>query len=151
MSLNSIKAFRHTGIVVSNMEESKHFYETILGLEVIQEFSDNSPYVNTLLNLTDANVSMCKLKTNDDFVIELLYYPNHKTINPQLPVHNNGICHLAFEIANADMLYDTFIDHNINVLSQPIVSSEKFAKVFFAIDPNNVHIECVEIIKNENV
>ena len=34
----------------------------------------------------------------------------------------------------------------IKFLSEPTVSSEKFAKVCFCIDPNNVRVELVEIL-----
>ena len=38
MSLPLVIGYRHTGIIVKDMEESLHFYRDILGLKVIQDF-----------------------------------------------------------------------------------------------------------------
>ena len=89
-----IKGYRHTGIVVKNMEESLFFYKDLLGFEIIQDYHDDSDYINTLLNLEGATVHMVKLKSMDDITLELLYYPNTSTDPHNLPIYNIGICHL---------------------------------------------------------
>ena len=37
-------------------------------------------------------------------------------------------------------------DKGVKFISEPTLSSEKFAKVCFCIDPNNVRVELVEIL-----
>ena len=39
---------RHSGFIVSDIGVSRHFYEEILGFEVIQAFEDNSSYINDI-------------------------------------------------------------------------------------------------------
>ena len=141
-----VSGFRHVGIIVKDMEESLHFYRDILGLKVIQNFKDESDYINRVMGLNDQCIHMVKMKTHDSVGVELLQYKNPLNSDIIPPLHNFGICHLAFQIKNAEKAYEALCKQNITVISKPIISSEKFAKVFFCVDPNNVRIECVEII-----
>ena len=146
MSNSLIKQFRHTGIIVKDMEDSRVFYEELLGLEVIQDYTDDSKYINDVLGLSDGNIHMIKLKTIDNYIIELLKYINHPTEDINRPFYNVGICHIAFTIENADMIYNKLIKENIKTISKPLLSSEKTAKVFFCVDPNGIRIELVEMV-----
>ena len=138
--------YRHTGIIVKDMKESLFFYRNILGLEVIQDFYDNSDYINEITGTINANVHMIKLRALDDSVIEILEYENYPTELIPHEIHNVGVCHIALRVKNANDAYERLIENNIKVLSKPILSSEKIAKVFFCIDPNNVRIELVEMV-----
>ena len=65
MTSTVLNGFRHTGIIVKNMNVSKHFYEHILGLVVMQDYEDDSKYINDVLGLSDAKIRMVKLKSID--------------------------------------------------------------------------------------
>lgn len=146
MSSTLVSGFRHVGIIVKDMSESLHFYRDILGLEVIQDFTDDSDYINKIMGLEKQLIHMIKMKTCDNVGVELLQYKNPFNSLEKLPLHNPGICHVAFQIKNAENTYEMLSKHQFTVVSKPVLSTEKFAKVFFCIDPNNVRIECVEII-----
>jgi catechol 2,3-dioxygenase-like lactoylglutathione lyase family enzyme len=137
---------RHTGIVCKDIELSLYFYRDILGFQVIQDFWDDSRYINDITGINDAKVHMIKLRAPDGTVIELLDYVTHPTDLNLLPVYNVGSCHLALQVLSAEHAYNTMIDHNIKVLSKPILSSEGIAKVFFCLDPSNIRIEIVELV-----
>ena len=47
---------------------------------------------------------------------------------------------------NIDKTYKWLKKNKIKVLSKPVLSSEKFAKVFFCLDPDGVRVELVEIL-----
>jgi len=72
--------YRHTGIIVKNMEESLYFYRDILGLELIQDFTDDSEYINKITGITNANVHAIKLKSEDGTVLEIIEYQNHQSL-----------------------------------------------------------------------
>ncbi len=148
-NISSEKAigFRHTGIIVENMYESQYFYQNLLGLVVIQDYSDDSKYINEVLGLTNGKIHMVKLKTEDGYIIELLDYVNHPTDFINAPFYNIGTSHIAFTVKNATRMYNTLINAGINVISKPLLSSEKTAKVFFCTDPNGIRVELVEIVK----
>lgn len=147
MSDKIVMGYRHTGIIVEDMSASLHFYRDLLGLKVIQDFSDNSDYINTITGISGGNVHMVKLETEDKkFVIELLEYLNHPTELIKQPVHNVGCCHVAFHVRNIDSAYERLSKEGVRFLSRPVLSSEKIAKVCFCIDPNNIRVELVEML-----
>ena len=148
MSLPLVIGYRHTGIIVKDMEESLHFYKDILGLKVIQDFSDNSEYINKITGITNADVHMIKLKAGDGTVLEILEYRNHPTELIDQPIYNVGASHIALQVKNAAKAYEILKEKGIKIISEPVLSSEKIAKVFFCFDPNNVRIELVEMLNS---
>jgi len=147
MSLPLVIGYRHTGIIVKNMESSRQFYENILGLEVVQDYEDDSNYINDVLGLSGGNIRMIKLKTQDGYIIELLEYINHPTKVLSSPFYNVGNCHIAFTVSDADEMYKKLLDKGIEIISRPLLSSEKTAIVFFCCDPNGIRVELVEMVK----
>jgi catechol 2,3-dioxygenase-like lactoylglutathione lyase family enzyme len=139
--------FRHTGIIVKHLKNSQIFYENILGLEVVQDYKDDSKYINDVLGLSDGKIHMVKLKTQDGYIIELLKYVNHPTEILNNPFYNVGNCHVSFTVDNADQMYEKLQNEGVVVISKPLLSSEKTAKVFFCIDPNGIRVELVEMVK----
>ena len=139
--------FRHTGIIVKHMKNSQIFYENILGLEVVQDYKDDSKYINDVLGLSDGKIHMVKLKTQDGYIIELLKYVNHPTEILNNPFYNVGNCHVSFTVDNADQMCEKLQNEGVVVISEPLLSSEKTAKVFFCIDPNGIRVELVEMVK----
>ena len=146
MSLPLVIGYRHTGIIVKDMEESLHFYRDILGFRVIQNFTDDSDYINKITGMTNANVHMIKLQAKDGTVLEILEYCNHPTKLIDQPIYNVGASHIALQVKNAERAYKILKEKGIKIISKPVLSSEKIAKVFFCFDPNDVRIELVEML-----
>jgi catechol 2,3-dioxygenase-like lactoylglutathione lyase family enzyme len=138
--------YRHTGIIVKDMAASLKFYRDILGIEVIQEFTDGTDYINTITGLKNGVAHFIKMKTPDGFVLELLEYTSHPTELIKHPIINVGICHIALAVRNADEAHKVLTKAGVKVLSEPVLSSEKIAKVFFCLDPNNIRVEMVEMV-----
>ena len=141
-----IQGFRHIGIIVSSMDASLKFYRDILGLEVIQDFTDDSDYINQITNISGGVAHFVKLKMNDGTVLELLEYPTHPTTPHNLSILNVGVCHLALRVSCADQAYQCLRKNKIEVLSEPVLSSEGIAKVFFCLDPDGIRVEMVEMV-----
>ena len=129
------------------MENSREFYADVLGLEIVQNYKDDSKYINDVLGISGGNIHMIKLKTIDGYIIELLEYINHPTEVVNTPFYNVGNCHLAFTVDNADQMYGKLLDKGIEIISKPLLSSDKTALVFFCCDPNGIRVELVEIVK----
>lgn len=146
MSNPIVAGYRHTGIIVKNMEKSLHFYRDLLGLEVLQDFIDDSDYINTITGLKGAKVHMIKMKAPDGTVLEILEYQTHPTQLIKHEIYNVGICHVALRVYDAEDAWKRLSEAGVRVLSKPVLSSEKIAKVFFCFDPNNVRIELVEMM-----
>lgn len=144
--MSIVCGYRHTGIIVSNMAKSVNFYCDILGFEKIQEFTDDSEYINNITGIVNGVAHFVKLKMRDGTVLELLEYPSHPSDPHNLSILNVGICHIALQVDSIDLAYEHLKSCGIKVLSKPTLSSEGFAKVFFCLDPDGVRVEMVEII-----
>ncbi len=142
-----VVGYRHTGIIVQNMDESLRFYKDILGLELIQEFTDDSDYINKITGINNGVAHFNKLKMQDGTVLELLQYPTHPTQKHNLGILNVGVCHVALRVENALEAHKSLVKKGIKVLSEPVLSSEGIAKVFFCIDPDGVRVELVEMLE----
>ena len=143
----AITAFRHVGVVVSDMAASLAFYRDLLEMEVWADFKDNSPYVQAVTGVPDANVWMIKLKAENGGSIELLQYLSH----PQdIPEPNKscdvGCNHFALEVEDLDATYKKLLEHGIQFNAPPCVSSDGGAKVTYCRDPEGVIVEFVEIL-----
>lgn len=141
-----VTGYRHTGIITKNIKESLYFYHEILGLEIIQEFTDDSEYINKITGIENGIAHFIKLQATDGTVIELLEYPSHPTEPHELSILNVGVLHIALRVENAENAYQELKQKNIKTLSEPVLSSEGIAKVFFCIDPDGTRVELVEMI-----
>lgn len=145
--MNSIVCgYRHAGIIVGDMDKSLFFYRDILGLEVIQEFTDDSDYINEITGIENGVAHFVKLKMGDGTVLELLEYPTHPTEAHHLSILNVGVCHIALQVYSSEEAYAKLVSKNVKVLSRPVLSSEGIAKVFFCLDPDGVRVELVEMV-----
>jgi catechol 2,3-dioxygenase-like lactoylglutathione lyase family enzyme len=142
-----VTGFRHVGIIVKSMDKSLNFYRDILGLEVIQDSTDDSEYINTITGVKVGSVHFIKLKMPDKTVIELLEYPSYPTNSHNVSFLNVGICHFAIQVDSAKHMHDKLVNNGIEVISEPVLSSEGIAIVFFCLDPDGVRVELVQIIK----
>ena len=111
--MNKILGLRHCGIICKNINKSLFFYKNILGLKIIQDFWDDSQYINKISNLKRAKVHMIKLKLNDKNILELLEYKTHPTKSFKLPIINVGLCHLALQVDDIEKTYKWYLE-NVN-------------------------------------
>ena len=141
-----VKGYRHTGIICKDLDKSLEFYRDFLGLEVIQDFWDDSDYMNKITGIQNANTHMIKLKAGDGTVVELLDYITHPTDLIKQEIYNVGACHIAFQVYDVDEAYHNLSRKGVRFISEPVLSSEGFAKVCFCFDPSNTRIELVELV-----
>jgi catechol 2,3-dioxygenase-like lactoylglutathione lyase family enzyme len=141
-----VKGFRHPGIICKDIVKSLEFYRDYLGFTVIQDFWDESEYINKITGISKANVHMIKLKAHDGTVLELLDYITHPTELIEQEVYTVGACHLALQVYDIEVAYEELVSKGVSFISRPILSSEGIAKVCFCFDPNNTRIELVEML-----
>jgi catechol 2,3-dioxygenase-like lactoylglutathione lyase family enzyme len=144
----AIVAIRHTGIVVSDMERSLEFYRDMLGMEVWADFKDDSEYVQSMTDVSGANIWMVKLKAGDGVSIELLQYLSHPAPVPE-PTRacDIGCNHVALQVDDLDVLYEKLQAKGIHFNAPPTFSPDGGAKVTYCRDPEGVIIELVELTK----
>ena len=142
-----MKALRHAGIAVSDMEKSVRFYRDLLGLKVVKDFREEGEYIDKISALKGVNLWMIKLVADDGGMVELLKYESH----PGRPRTNSrlidiGGTYVAFSVEDVEKEYKKLKAADIEFNSQPVVSPDGYAKVAFCKDPNGFFIELVQVL-----
>ena len=144
-----MKAVRHFGVVVTNMEASLAFYRDLLGLKIRREMLEEGEFIDTISGMKDIKVRTVKMTAdNGDTLVELLCYASHprKRIgNSELP--NIGASHVAFTVENVEQEYRKLQEAGVRFNCPPQVSVDGKAKVTFCFDPDGVPVELVEELK----
>ena len=139
-----MKAIRHIGIVVNNLNKAISFYKDILGLKIQREMNETGEYIDNISALINVNVKTIKMSADDGNLIELLYYESHprKAINRD--ICDMGYSHIAFTVDNLDYEYKRLKEKGLKFNWGPQISPDGKAKVAFCRDPEGNLIELVE-------
>ena len=141
--MNTDFSIRHFGIVVKDLEDSLSFYENLLDFKVFKKMKESGPEISTFLGINNVEVTTVKMKNQFNQMIELLCYK--KQINKNdIFINQLGPTHIALSVSNLDVLYQKFKNQNIEFISSPTITSDKFAKVAFCKAPEGTFIELVE-------
>lgn len=142
-----MKHIRHTGIVVTNLKKSLHFYQDLLGLRIVKRMNESSDYIDKISGLSNVRVTTVKMSAKDGNLIELLYYHSHPRNAPaKKEIYDIGISHVAFTVENLDKEYKRLSKANVQFNSSPEVSPDGYAKVVFCKDPDGNLIELVQVL-----
>jgi catechol 2,3-dioxygenase-like lactoylglutathione lyase family enzyme len=145
-----MKAIRHIGIVVSDIDKALHFYRDLLGLTIEKDMLEQGPYIDRILNLHDVSVRTVKMAADDGNLVELLHFKSHSTVTDKIKEINVvGCSHVAFTVENLDEVYQRLLNEDIIFNSPPQYSPDDYAKVAFCKDPDGTLIELVEVIRKE--
>lgn len=126
-----ILGFHHVAIIVSDYAQSKQFYTTMLGAEILEETyrAERQSY-------------KLDLKFADGSQIELFSFPNPPP-RPTTP-EACGLRHLAFRVENIEQAVE-FLAQN-TIVYEPIRTDELTGKRFtFFRDPDGLPLEFYEV------
>lgn len=140
-----MKAVRHIGITIKDLDQAIDFYKSLMGLKIIRRMEESGKFIDYLSGLKKVRVTTVKMATDDGSLIELLYYHSH----PRLTGKKKEICaiglsHLAFTVGDLNKLYKKLINKGIKFNCAPRISKDGKAKVTFCRDPEGNLIELVE-------
>ncbi|RXR19105.1 VOC family protein [Flavobacterium amnicola] len=125
-----LRKIHHIALICSDYQKSKHFYTSILGLEIIQE-RYRAERQSFKLDLT----------LNGIYTIELFSFPDppKRVSRPEA----SGLRHLAFEVTNLEKTREYFC--TLSIIAEEIRTDEYTQKRFFFIeDPDGLPIEFYE-------
>ncbi|MDD3267310.1 MAG: VOC family protein [Burkholderiales bacterium] len=129
-----IHSIHHVAIIASDYAKSKHFYNQILGFEII-----NEAYREHRLSYK------LDLRVDDVTQIELFSFPNPPK-RPSTP-EACGLRHLAFRVLDLNLAIEHLALHNVEC--EPIRVDEFTDKRFtFFQDPDGLPLELYEILEN---
>jgi len=137
---------RHTGIVVSDIDKSLHFYNELLGFKIVKDMREVGPFVDKILGLSGVSVRTIKMDAGGS-LIELLYFKSHPVGSQPRSITSLGCTHIALTVDNLDDCFKMLKEANTFFVSEPQVSPDGNAKVAFCKDPDGTFIELVEELK----
>jgi catechol 2,3-dioxygenase-like lactoylglutathione lyase family enzyme len=141
--------YRHTGIVVNNIQKSKKFYCGLLKLKVLQELEETGPYFNRLIKSKNLQAKVVKAVSEDNIYVELIEFHGAKKKNKIYKKFNLvGKIHLCFTVNNIDKLYIKLKKKKISFLSKPLSSIYDKVKTCFCYDPD---FNLVQFVEGENL
>lgn len=142
-----MKAIRHMGIVVSNLEPALDFYTGLLGLKVIKRADESGEYLDKVLGLKNVAVSTIKMAADDGNLVELLYFQSHSGKPAKnRKICDNGLTHIAFTVEDVNAEYERLSNAGVPFNSLPQKSADGYAWIAFCRDPEGNFIELVEML-----
>jgi len=141
-----ITNYRHTGLVVKNLERSRKFYCELLNFKVIQCIIEEGNYFNRLIKEKNLRAKVIKAKLPDNVVLELLEFINAKKKKIKKPrrYYPVGTMHLCFTVKNIERTYRKLKKNRIKFFSPPLASDYDNVKTCFCYDPDYNLVQFVE-------
>ena len=143
-----MKAVRHFGIVVSDVERSLHFYRDLLGLKVVRVMDEAGAYIDNMLSLDGVQVITVKMSADSgSTLVELLEFKSHRREElAKREFYSIGPSHVAFTVDDLDGIYHRLSQAGVRFNAPPQQSPDGYAKVAFCQDADGTLIELVEVL-----
>lgn len=151
--MSRVKAIRHFGLVVRDLEKSLAFYEQFLNLRVVSSSREDGDFLDTILAGRNIRLTTVKLAApTGEALLELLDFQSaDPSVKPgaeqRVEYFSPGPTHVAFTVQNVDELHAAIIEAGCLCLSRPQYSPDGKARVFFARDPEGNLLELVQPVE----
>ena len=146
-----IIAADHTGITVSNLEQSLAFWQNVLGFELSHRAHQTAELASEITGVAGAEISIAVVKAPGGHKIELLEYlapPDRKHVD--LRPCDVGSVHIALTVDNLDAVLSAIAASGWKAAGKPqtLQSGPNAGKrVVYVRDPDGTTIEFMEVPK----
>ncbi len=136
-----VKDFIHVGVSVKDMEKSIEFYRDLMEMEEEFRSHHQGERISRVVNVPDAEISVCMLKKGD-FRVELIEYIGKKE-DPCIHQKQNevGLIHIAFSVDDVDAAYERIKAEGYEFFAPPMVTRDNGPKITYFMGPDNVVVE----------
>jgi len=142
-----IKAVRHTGLVIRDLEKAVEFY-CALGFIEDNRATEEGEFIDAVVGLQGTKLEWVKLKAPDGYLLELLQYHSHperKEIKKQKS-NQLGCSHIAFSVEDIDTVCNKIEKIGGGIVNPPALTNDKKVKVAYCHDNEGNLMEIVEIL-----
>ena len=140
-----MKAIHHTAISTPDLNRLIRFYCDLLGFEVEWEFSwpAGIEVSDNILGLKDTAAKVAMLKLGN-FRLELFQFssPEPKSSDPNRPVIDHGLTHLAFTVEDIHAEYDRLVNAGMTFHCPP---QNIGSTVTYGRDPDGNVVELMQL------
>ena len=142
----------HTGLTVSSLSRSLHFYQELLKLELVFSWNPKAEYLSKVTGYQNTDFHIAVLKVPGvDYFIEVLEYRNAEVAEIDHRNGNPGIAHIAFKVDALCDWYDYLKSNGVSSISEPVtpeLGPNKGGKLVYMIDPDGYRVELIQTINN---
>ena len=148
-----VKSIQHFGLTVSNLDEARHFFHDLLGLEAteVRETSGERPEI--ILGIPGVSLRLCLFKLPDGNNLEVIEYLNPRGTKLDLKTCNPGVPHIAFIVDDIQKMYDELGAKGVKFVNPPYWGGESVAGpgwgVCFLRGPDGISIEFMQAPKGK--
>ena len=140
-----ISEFRHTGLVVNDLDGAIHFWRDVIGFSEVRTLEESGPHIDAILHLADARLTTVKLVAPNGAMLELLKFHSHSGSKKwHGEAYSTGFTHVALTINSFDDCRKRLESAGVQFLASPQVSPDGKVKVTYCRGPENILIEFVE-------
>ena len=140
-----IKGFRHTGIVVRDLEKSIVFYQSLC-FELHTKNIEQGSSVEQIVNIQNVKLETAKLSAPGNSNIELLQYHSHPS-EATIKKHESnelGCSHIALTVEDIEQFLNKVEENGGSKVNPPSLSKNKRFLVAYCHDPEGVLLEIVQ-------
>ena len=140
-----LQSFRHTGIVVRNLDQAVAFYEA-LGFKTWKRELEQGQFLETVVGLKNVRIETAKLNAPCGALLELLEYHSHPVqikISPQ-PSNQLGCSHIALTVGSIDETLECVQNQGGSLVNPPSTAPNGKVRVAYCHDPEGNLMEFVE-------
>ena len=140
-----LERLTHIGLGVSDLGRSLRFYRDLLGFRPVHELEVEGEPADTLLRLNDVKLRAAYLE-RDGVTLELLHFVRPPAPPPRRrPMHEHGLTHLSFRVADLDATLAAVRAAGERVLDETLIRvPASGAAASFVTDPDGQLIELVQ-------
>ncbi len=148
----TIKGFRHSGIVVKDMNKSMEFYCGMLNHQVIVDFIEEGQYFENLIGISEARARVVKAGLPDKTFVELIQFLNIDYFDKEFSGFNlRGCNHICFNDDNIEATYANLVENGVKFITPPLASEFDPVKTCFCYDPDGTLVQFVEITDTTSI
>jgi catechol 2,3-dioxygenase-like lactoylglutathione lyase family enzyme len=137
-------SFFHVGLCVSDIEQSKRFYEAVGGLLCTEHHVSESKRFDELSNNSDARLEVCYLRLGD-FRLQLVQYLRAGGGTNIIGHNVVGSPHLSFFVDDVDAEYERLAGLDFVTITSPVVTLGETMRSFYTSDPDGIPVELLQL------
>lgn len=154
--MGEVLTLEHISWNVSNLEQSKHFYENLLGLEVLDYLEGGGPWVNELCGTKDTFHQQYRMfaphgpaltPEGPKFTVDVLFWKSPVARVRRPLISDIPQVHVAFGVKDLQATYDRLVPKGVEFVSPPVYWGEEEGGwiVLFLYDPDGFLVELIQI------